>query len=173
MVAARSFLIDATFLLEDAEKTFLGSAAIVDSHGRNNSVVYGAVRDMLRLRGTLGIVTGVVIVGAEATKVSTMSNIENLRDCLRALGTYVVHEPNARVGTLCRSILKDRKGRWIVTRDKALMQLVGPRCGVIVTAEGANPETVTVQKLAADFGIRPDQAPSLLALTEGGSGAAL
>ncbi|MGC2577176.1 MAG: hypothetical protein WA376_06325, partial [Terrimicrobiaceae bacterium] len=144
MVAARSFLIDATFLLEDAEKAFLGAAAIVDSHGRNNSVVYGAVRDMLRLRGTLGIVSGVVVVGAEATKVSTKPNIENLRDCLHALGTYVVHKPNACVGTLCRSILKDRIGRWIVTRDKALMQLAGPRCGVIVTAEGAAPQAVTV-----------------------------
>ncbi|MGB9274563.1 MAG: hypothetical protein WCC08_04945, partial [Terrimicrobiaceae bacterium] len=173
MVAARSFLIDATFLLEDAEKAFLGAAAIVDSHGRNNSVVYGAVRDMLRLRGTLGIVSGVVVVGAEATKVSTKPNIENLRDCLHALGTYVVHKPNACVGTLCRSILKDRIGRWIVTRDKALMQLAGPRCGVIVTAEGAAPQAVTVEKLAAHFGIRPDQAPSFLALTEGGSGAAL
>ena len=30
MVAARAFLIDATFLLEDAEKAFLGVAAIVD-----------------------------------------------------------------------------------------------------------------------------------------------
>src|SRR5216117_3110256 len=119
MVAARSFLIDAAFLLDDAEKAFLGVAAIVELQGRNNSVVYGAVRDMLRLRRTLGIVNGVIVVGAEATKVSTTSNIENLRDCLRALGTYVVHEPNTCVGTLSRSILKDLKEWWIVTRDKA------------------------------------------------------
>jgi len=173
MVAACSFLIDATFLLEDAEKAFLGVAGIVDSHGRNNSVVYGAVRDMLRLRRTLGIVNGVIVVGAEATKVSTPTNIENLRDCLRSLGTYVVHEPNACVGTLCRSILKERKKRWIVTRDKALMQLADPSCGIIVTAEGTPPEVVTAEKLVTDFGIRPDQVPSFLALTEGGLGAAL
>ena len=48
MVATRSFLIDATFLLEDAEKAFLGVAAIIDAHGKNNSVVYGAVRAMLK-----------------------------------------------------------------------------------------------------------------------------
>lgn len=171
MVAARSFLIDATFLLEDAEKAFLGVAAIVDSHGRNNSVVYGAVRDMLRLRRTLGIVRGAIVIGAEATKVSTTQNIESLRDCLHSLGTYVVHEPNACVGTMCRSILEDGKEWWIVTRDKALMQLAGPSCGIVVTAEGAAPEVVTADKLVTDFGIRRDQVTSFLALTEGGSGA--
>jgi 5'-3' exonuclease len=173
MVAARSFLIDTTFLLEDAEKSFLGVAAIVDSQGRNNSIVYGVVRDMLRLRRTLGIVSGVIIVGAEATTVSITPNIENLVNCLRALGTYVLHEPCATIGALCQSILKDQKDWWIVTRDKALMQLASPRCGVIVTAEGVEPEAVTVERLAVDFGICPDQVPSFLALTEGGSGAAL
>ena len=173
MVAARTFLIDAAFLLEDAEKAFLGVAAIVDPHGRNNSIVYGAVRDMLRLRRTLGIVNGVIVVGAEAATVSTTPNIENFVDCLRALGTHVVHEPNACVGTLCSSILKDRKEKWIVTRDRALMQLAGPSCGIIVTAEGTPPEVVTVGKLVTDFGIRPDQVPSFLALTEGGLGAAI
>jgi DNA polymerase-1 len=173
MVVARSFLIDATFLLGDAEKAFLGVAAIVDSRGRNNSIVYGAVRDMLRLRRTLGIAIGAIVVGVEAATVSTTPNIENFVDCLRALGTYVLHEPDAGVGTLCRSILKDRQEWWIVTRDKALMQLAGPRCGIIVTAEDAAQEVVTAEKLVADFGIRPDQVPSFLALTEGGSESAL
>jgi hypothetical protein len=34
-LADRSFIVDATFLLDDAEKTFLGSAPLVDSQGRN------------------------------------------------------------------------------------------------------------------------------------------
>jgi hypothetical protein len=98
MVAARSFLIDATFLLEDAEGAFLGAAAIVDSHGRNNSIVYGAVRDMLRLRGTLGIVSGVIVVGAEATTVvspAPSGNPTNETTCRRldwsssAIGTML------------------------------------------------------------------------------------
>ena len=174
MVASRPFLIDATFLLDDAEKAFLGAAAIIDSQGRNNSVIYGAVRDILRLRGTLGIVRGVVVVGVEATKVSTIPNTESFRDCLRALGTHVVYGPNVRVGTLCRSILDDRRNWWIVTRDKSLMQLAGRRrCGVILTSAGTAPEVVTEEKLATGFGIRPDQVPSFLALTEGGSRALL
>jgi len=53
MVAERSFMIDATFLLDDAEKAFFGSAPLIDGGGRNTSVAYGAVRDMLRLRRAL------------------------------------------------------------------------------------------------------------------------
>jgi len=70
MVAERSFIIDATFLLDDAEKAFFGSAPLVDVGDRNTSVAYGAVRDMLRLRRTLGIARGSVVVGADADEVS-------------------------------------------------------------------------------------------------------
>lgn len=126
---------------------------------------------MLKLRSSLGMVSGVVIIGMDATKVSTTPNIENVRDCLRELGTHVVHEPKICVGALCRSILGDHRGKWIVTGDKSLMQLAGPRCGVILIAAGTAPEVVTAENLAADFGIRPEQVPSFLALTEGGSAA--
>ncbi len=173
MVDDRSFLIDATFLLEDAEKAFLGVAAICDSQGRNYSVVYGALRAMLKLRGTLGMVSGVVVSGLDTTRVSAAPNIANFRDCLRALGTHVVDEPTVCVASLCRSILHDQREWWIVTADRSLMQLAGPRCGVILTAEGATPEIITEEKLASEYGIRPNQVPSLLALTEGGAGTSL
>src|SRR5262249_25337623 len=55
-----------------------------------------------------------------------------------------------------------------VTRDRALMQLISTGCGVILTAEGVPPEAVTLERLAADYGIRPEQVPSFLALTEVG-----
>jgi DNA polymerase I-like protein with 3'-5' exonuclease and polymerase domains len=166
MVADRSFIIDATFLLDDAEKAFLGAAPLVDYQGRNSSVVYGAVRDMLRLRKVLGIAMGIVLVGADSVEVSTAPNIGSFLQCLQALGTYVLHEPKVRVGVLCRSILQDREGRWIVTRNKSLMQLVGSRCGVILAPEGAASEVVTTETLAARFSLRPEQVPSFLALTD-------
>jgi|SRR5919109_1266400 DNA polymerase I-like protein with 3'-5' exonuclease and polymerase domains len=173
MVADRSFIIDATFLLDDAEKAFLGAAPLLDYQGRNSSIVYSAVRDMLRLRKSLGIARGVLLVGADSMEVSTAPNIGSFLECLRTLGTYVLHEPEVRVGVLCRSILRDRKGRWIVTRNKSLMQLVGFRCGVILAPEGAAPEVVTTNTLAARFSLRPEQVPSFLALTDANSSAPL
>ncbi len=173
MVAERSFVIDATFLLDDAEKAFFGSAPLVDGCGRNTSVLYGAVRDMLRLRRTLGIARGIVVVGADADKVSSTLNVEIFRDFLLSIGTNVLHEPTVRVGALCRSILPDRKATWIVTRNKALMQLVNARCGVILASEGAAPEVTTENGLASRYRIRPEQVPSFLALTDAGSAASL
>ncbi len=168
MVAERSFVIDATFLLEDAEGAFLGSAPIVDSQGQNNSVVYDAVRNILRLRVVLGITKGIVVVGAEARDVSTGPNIEHFRECLLALGTHVLHEPNVRIGALCHSVLQDQRELWIVTRNKSLMQLVSAQCGIILTPAGAAPDVFTMDTLASRFHIRPQQVPSFLALTEAG-----
>jgi hypothetical protein len=168
MVAQRSFVIDATFLLDDAEKAFFGSAPLVGGHGRTTSVAYGAVRDMFRLRRTLGIIRGLVIVGADTHEVSSAPNLEIFMECLLGIGTNVLHEPSVRVGAICRSMLLDRKATWIVTRNKSLMQLVNARCGVILASEGESPEVITEDALAARHYIRPEQVPSFLALTDAG-----
>ena len=169
MVADRAFVIDATFLLDDAEKSFFGSAPLVDGCGRNTSVVYGAVRDMLRLRRTLGIDRGIVIVGADAGEVSSSLNVDIFRDFLLGIGTNVLLQPTVRVGALCRSILLDRKATWIVTRNKSLMQLINTSCGVIMVPEGADPEVITEDALTSRYRIRPEQVPSFLVLTGAGS----
>src|SRR5262245_55907582 len=168
MVAERSFIIDTTFLLDDAEKAFFGSAPLIDGGGRNTSVTYGAVRDMLRLRRSLGIARGSVVVGADADEVSSALNLEIFMECLVRIGTNVLHEPAVRVGALCRSMLLDRKATWIVTRNKSLMQLVNARCGVILTSEGAPPEVISEDALATRHHIRPEQVPSFLAITDTG-----
>jgi DNA polymerase I-like protein with 3'-5' exonuclease and polymerase domains len=168
MVAERSFIIDATFLLDDAEKAFFGSAPLVDVGDRNTSVAYGAVRDMLRLRRTLGIARGSVVVGADADEVSSAVNLKIFVECLLGIGTNVLREPSVRVAAICRSMLRGRKATWIVTRNKSLMQLVNCRCGVILASEGAPPEVTTEDTLAAHHQIRPEQVPSFLALTDAG-----
>jgi hypothetical protein len=170
MVVQRSFVIDATFLLDDAEKAFFLAAPLIDGCGRNTSVAYGAVRDMLRLRRTLGIVRGSVIVGADAHEVSSALNLKIFMECLLGIGTNVLHDPSVRVGAICRSMLLDRKATWIVTRNKSLMQLVNARCGVILASEGASPEVITEDALATRYQIRPEQVPGFLALSDGGFG---
>lgn len=168
MVADRLFVIDATFLLNDAERAFLGSAPLVDSQGRNNAVVYDALRNMLRLRTDLGIIQGIIVIGAEAKDVSSEPNIERFRECLISLGSYVLYDPSVHVGALCCSINQDQTELWIVTRNKSLMQLIDSRCGVILTSEGATPDVFTVDTLAARFHICSLQIPSFMALTETG-----
>jgi len=174
MVTEQSFVIDATFLLDDAEKAFFGSAPLVDVCGRNTSVIYGAARDMLLLRRTLGIDQGIVVVGADASEMSSSLNIELLRGVLLGIGTNVLYEPTVRIGALCRSMLGNQKTEiWIVTRNKSLMQLVDAQCGVILVPEGAAPEVITENSLTSHYHISPEQVPSFLALTDSGSAESL
>jgi DNA polymerase-1 len=166
MVSERVFIVDATFLLDDAEKAFLGSAPLVDARGRNTSVVYGAVRELLLLRRTLGITRGTVVVGADCNEVSSALNIHMFQKFMLAIGTKVLHEPMVRVGALCRAILLDQKAAWIVTRNKSLMQLVNARCDIILISEGAVYEVTTEGKFASCHHFQPEQVPSFLALTD-------
>jgi DNA polymerase-1 len=166
MVVERLFMIDATFLLDDAEKAFFGSAPLLDGSDRNTSVAYGAVRAMLQLRRDLGIDRGIVVVGSNASEVSSGLDIGILCDFLLSIGTDIMHEPTVGVGTLCRSILLNRQDAWIVTRNKSLMQLINAQCGVILASEGAAPEVITEKVLTTHYHLRPEQVPSFLALTD-------
>jgi len=166
MVGGHVFIIDATFLLDDSEKAFLGSAPLVDGRGRNTSVVYAAIRELLILRRTLGIARGTVVVGADANEVSSAVNIHMFRNFMLAIGTKVLHKPTVRVGALCRAILLDQKAAWIVTRNKSLMQLVNAQCGIILVPEGAAPDVITESTFASRHHFHPEQVPSFLALTD-------
>jgi hypothetical protein len=165
---ATCFLIDATFLLEDNEKAFLGAPLLLDASGRDSTVLYGVVRDLLRLRQHLGIVEGVVVVGSEAVRIASKENLALVLECLPRLGTVVVHEPQVAVGSICKSL--STAARWLVTRDRALLQLVSGNLGAVLIREGEPraPEITTEDTLESDVGLRPEQVPAFLALTEGG-----
>jgi DNA polymerase I len=122
----------------------------------------------LQLRRNLGIARGAVVVGADAEDVSSALNLKSFTDCLLGIGTNVLYEPSVRVGTICRSMLLDRRATWIVTRNKSLMQLVNARCGVILVSESSPAEVTTEDALATRHHIRPEQVPSFLALTDAG-----
>jgi hypothetical protein len=165
---AACFLVDATFLLDDNEKAFLGAPLLVDARGRDSTVLYGVIRDLLRLRQHLGIVAGVVVVGSEAVRIASKENLALVLECLPRLGTVVVHEPQVAVGSICKSL--STSARWLVTRDRAMLQLVSGTLGAVLIREGEPraPEITTEDTLDSNLGLRPKQVPAFLALTEGG-----
>src|SRR5260370_23362527 len=160
-------LIDLTFLLESSEQSFYGAQLILGSHGEDHTVLYGVARGLLRLRKSVGIQHGLVIIGSEASAASTAANVGSVAHFLSRLHTPVVYDPNARTGTLCRRLAPS--ARWVVTQDKAFFQLVSDDLGVIVPdMAGGGLEIVSVESLRASLGVRPPQVPSFLALTDGG-----
>lgn len=161
-------LIDLTFVLESSEKSFCGAPLILGPQGEDNTVLYGVARDLLRLRKSISIGRAIVAIGKEAKTVSTERNVNCAVHFLRRLGAAVVYEPKATAVSLCKSL--SSTARWAVTQNRVLFQLVGDHFGIIVPdVTSDEPKVVTVESLKASLGIRPDQVPSFLALTEGGN----
>ena len=166
MVDESVFIIDGYFLLDDAEKAFLGSGALFDEQGQDTSVVYGTVRGLLRLRKALGIVRGVLVLGASAADISSKRSIATLLECLRGIGTEVIFEPTASTGSIIDRIDCGRASTWIVTRNRSLMQLITANCGVIIVHDGGQTKVTTERTLSSEYRIRPEQVPDFLAMTE-------
>lgn len=160
------FFIDATFLLDDAENAFLSSAPLKDAQGKNTSVLYGAVRDLLRLRKSLGINSGMVVIGSDAADVSSVTNIDLFRQFLQDTGVHVLYKPKMSAGIICRSMLTNNSMAWIVTRNKSLMQLISAQCGIILMSAEKVPTVISESTLASRYHIAPAQVPSFLALTD-------
>jgi DNA polymerase-1 len=162
------FLVDLTFVLNANEQSFYGASLLIGPQGEDNTVLYGVVRDLLRLRKNLSIRNAIIIIGSEATAVSSEETISRLMHLLRELRVAVVYEPTASAGSVCKAIAS--RARWVVTLNRALFQLISDEFGVILPSnEGGDFEIVTSDSLKARLRVRPDQVLSFLALTEGGS----
>jgi len=160
-------LVDLTFVLEASERSFYGAPIFLGPEGKDNTVLYGVARDLLRLRKCLGIRNAVVVIGSDANKASSEANVRNAVRFLSRLRTAVVYEPKATARSLCKGLAS--VARWVVTQNRTFFQLVKADFGVIVPDKaGSGSEIITVESLKASLGITPDQVPSFLALTQGG-----
>jgi len=160
-------LIDLTFLLRSSEQSFYGAPLLLGPQGEDYTVLFGVAAALLRLRTSVGIHNGIVIIGSEACAVCAEANVSRVVRFLNRLHTPVVYDPNARTTTLCRCLAPS--ARWLVTQNKACFQFVSDALGVIVPdIAGGESEIVSVESLRASLGVRPSQVPSFLALTDGG-----
>jgi hypothetical protein len=156
-------IIDLTFLLKSSEQSFCGAPLIVGPQGVDNTVLYGVARDLLRLRNSVGIRNGIVVIGREANAVSSEASIDSILPFLRRLRAIVIYEPKATAASLCRSL--SSAARWVLTQDRVLFQLASEDFGVIVPdIAGSALEVVTGESLKTTLGIRPAQVPSFLAV---------
>ncbi len=162
MVADALFLIDARFLLEASQRAFHESPLLIHGNGKDGTIVYGFVRDFLRIRKQLGIQRGSLVIGKETLESSKSSVVEDLLLLLRQMGISILKENSCRVGDLCGRVTN---ARWIVTADQAMLQLVSDTRSVILFSDSGKMEIAT-QNSMVKMGVRPNQIPSFLTLTE-------
>jgi len=157
------FVIDATFLLEATRKTFHGAPLLKDANGHDTTMLFGFARDLFRLRNRLGARNGLVVVGNDRTDLPE-TVLADVIDFLQRLRVPVVQSNVARAGDLCAGL--NSRCNWIVTSNKAMLQLISDQCGVIFPMRGGEIDIVTNKSIQQRFGVRPHQVPSFLMLTD-------
>ncbi len=157
------FVIDSTFLLETSRNTFHGAPLLQDSSGRDTTMLFGFARDLLRLRKQLGMRKSLIVIGDDGPCLPDLL-ISDAIDFLKRLRVPALYAKGDRVGDVCAALTE--QSTWIVTGNKAMLQLISDRCGVVLPKKGSTLDVVTAASIKDQLGVSPGQVPSLFALTE-------
>ena len=161
-MAESLFVIGSTFLLETSHNTFRGAPLLQDSSGRDTTMLFGFARDLLRLRKQLGMRKALIVIGDDPWLPDAL--ISDAVGFLKRLHVPVLYAKGVRVGDVCAALAECCT--WIVTGNKAILQLINDRCGVVLAKKGNELDVVTVASIKDQLGVGPGQVPSLFALTE-------
>jgi DNA polymerase-1 len=164
-MAESLFVIDSTFLLEASRNTFRGAPLLQDSSGRDTTMLFGFARDLLRMRQRVGMRRALIVIGDEPCLPDSL--ISDVIGFLKRLRVPVLCAKD-RVGDVCAALAE--RCIWIVTGNKAILQLINDRCGVVLPKKGNELDVVTVASIKDQLGVSPGQVPSLFALTEKNGG---
>ncbi len=164
------FLVDTTFLFENAHKTFFGAPLLI-SVGRDNTFTFGFLRDLLRIRRSIGVNAGILALSIETYSVTSKENIGKVLRLFRELGLSYVQEP-------CKSVLDisatvSSHISYIITQDEKILQLAKDDLSVIVLKDPGDYEVMTSKKIISQMGVSPNRIPTYLALTKGCPNSAL
>jgi DNA polymerase-1 len=168
----RRFLIDASFIVERAHKTFFG-APLITTAGRDHTFAFGCVRDFLRLRRNLGITAGVVILGKETYSITSRDSIVDLTAILKELNIPHVHD-SLNLGLHVISHMRSGFSH-IVAADRRFLQFCTDEFIVVLPKDSKQIEWNwnSSGAVKAMLGIAPDEVPTYLALTDRSTAAAL
>ena len=159
-----TFLIDGVGLFAASHKAFLGAPLLIVG-AEDYTFVFGVIRDLLQLRQSFGIARGLLVIGGEAHKVTSIANIERTVSFLKQLGIPVVHDPLTRVLDL--SLKLAPLATYVATHDRSLLSLAADGRRILLLKEGSESEVYSRETVLSKCGVRPDLVPAFLALTDG------
>lgn len=171
VIAENRFVIDASFIVDQVRKSFLGSP-LITVHGKDHTFLFGCVRDLLRLRRNLGIRASTIILGNEACSEVCHDEISALAVILSELGIPHVHDPlNSAL-----KIIGDMRHAFthIVTANETFLQFCTDQIVVLQRSiKKLEWDWVSSDVVKKRLGIVPNKLPAYLALTDQSSSSAL
>lgn len=163
VVSQQQFLIDATFIFEKIQKSFLGAPLFVIEN-RNNTFLYGFLRDFLRIRQAIGIKYGVIAVGKEAHTVTEEKTVQQVINLIKRIQIPCVYQPD--ISTLDISAQLSSQISYIITQDKKLLHLANNNLSVIFPNNLKEIECMLPSSIKSKIGVDPENIPSFLSLTQ-------
>ncbi len=158
------FLIDSTFIFKNTHETFL-SATILSVDGKDTTFIYGFSRELLRLKQSLCINKGILIIGKEALNLTTEEHVKDVLLFLNKLDVPVVSDTNSRVLDICFSLLP--KVTNVITKAEEMLQFEKKDLVIIIPTDSGKFDFICADKINARVGVNRKQVPTLLTLTEG------
>ncbi len=155
-------LIDSTYFLKTCESSFFGVDLFPGPNGEDHTRTFGFVRDIFRIRNSYGIRNAIIVFGKESIAVTSETVLSDIVGILKEMQVAVVRQDNFFVGEICKQI---SSGKWILTDNRDMLQLVSVDLGIIMTNNSDMPEFVTMTEIS-NLDIESEQIPALLALSE-------
>ena len=159
-----NFCIDTTFIFKNTHKAFLG-APLFYKDGVDNTFLYGFLRDFLRIRQLIGINNGILIIGKEATSVTSKKNVLNIVNLITEIKIPYIHNSKNSVIEICNQLRKEIS--YIISQDKRLLQIANDEISIIIPTDQKKIVCMSRDLIKSKMGIVPESIPTFLSLTEG------
>lgn len=158
------FLVDTTFLFENAHKVFFGAPLFI-KNGQDNTFTFGFMRDLLRIRQAFGISNGILIVGEETYSVTSKDKITKALPLLTEMGFPIIHMPNQSVLDLISTL--SSQVSHIITQDETVLQFAKDKLPVILFKNSIDFEVMYPNSIISKIGVGPKYISTYMALTKG------
>ena len=165
MVKDRSlFLIDSSSLLEETNKTFLGTPLFFHD-GKNVTFLYGFLKRLLRLRRELGINVGIVLVSQECCGDVDQQEIKEAVRLIEKMGVSVIYTKDSSIIDICHKY--SPRAEAIYSENEALLQFARQDLCIIRSNGSIGYDYLFSETVRKKYGVDPDKIPTFLSLTKG------
>lgn len=161
------FIVDITFMLKRASDAFHGAPLFL-LNGKDYTLTYGFIRDLLLLRRLLGIRFGILVAGKECNGISSENDVTSVVGFMREMSLPVVHEPEWSALDICYSLATI--ATHLVTDNMGLVQLSCDKLLVVRPKTTTECEYLTPEAVAIKIGVPPKSIPTFMALCSPGRG---
>jgi len=161
------FIVDITFILKKAGEAFHGAPLLV-LDGKDHTLTYGFIRDLLLLRRMLAIRYGILVAGKECDVVSSENEVKSVVAFTRDMGFPVVYKPERSALDICYSL--STIATHLVTDNMSLVQLSRDNLLVVKPNTTTEYEYLTPEAVAVKIGVSPKSIPTFMALYGSGKG---